>query len=95
MGSPTKDNCQIRQSLNKIAENPRVRGAVQRIGAKYLLILDRSDFSNVKDNDDLMQSIYASYSKHNWAGIDDITDKTKGFTVVLSQGNMRLYKMAI
>lgn len=95
MGSPTKDNCQIRQSLNKIAENPRVRGAVQRIGAEYLLILDRSDFSNVKDNDDLMQSIYASYSKHNWAGIDDITDKTKGFTVVLSQGDMRLYKMAI
>ena len=51
--------------------------------------------SNVKDNDDLVKSIYASYSKHNWEGIDNITDKTKGFTVVLSQGDMRLYKIAI
>ena len=95
MGSPTEDNCQISKSLDKIAESNKVRRAVQRIGAEYLLILDRSDFSNVKDNDDLVQSIYASYSKHNWEGIDNITDKTKGFTVVLSQGDMRLYKIAI
>lgn len=95
MGSPTEDNCQISKSLDKIAESNKVRRAVQRIGAEYLLILDRSDFSNVKDNDDLVKSIYASYSKHNWEGIDNITDKTKGFTVVLSQGDMRLYKIAI
>ena len=95
MGSPTEDNCQISKSLDKIAESNKVRRAVQRIGAEYLLILDRSDFSNVRDNDDLVQSIYASYSKHNWEGIDNITDKTKGFTVVLSQGDMRLYRIAI
>jgi len=40
-----------------------------------------------------MTSMYASYIKSSWHGIDAINDDSSGFTKVLEQGDMRLYRI--
>ena len=95
MGAPSEDNSLISESLDKIASNREVKEAVRRVGAKYLLVLDKSDFSKDKNDVSMMKSIYASYPERKWSGIDEVSDATEGFKVVLSQGAMRLYRITV
>ena len=41
-----------------------------------------------------MTSLYAFYEISDWEGIDSVTDETPGFTPILSEGDMRLYKIS-
>lgn len=75
----------IRLGLSSIESDGGVQHAVFGTGAKYVLILDG-------DNETLEQS-YISYSRTEWGGVNSITDNTPGFEVVLSEGDMRLYKI--
>ncbi len=76
----------LRTSLNQISTNAQVQDAVRASGAQYVLQLDagRGDGATVSN---------LRYKQGDWAGIEDITESTPGFTLVLSQGDMRLYKI--
>ena len=83
--SETMDSVTIRQKLNLIESDLTVRESVKSIGAKYVLILDNSDAGH---------SFAASaYQKDLWKGIESITDDTSGFSLVLKEGNLSLYKI--
>ncbi|MBC2890321.1 DUF6541 family protein [Gordonibacter massiliensis (ex Traore et al. 2017)] len=85
-GNETAESKAIRKSLNDIAVNDQVRLAVQRSGARYLLQLDQGDAQ--------MKEPYPfTYRAEDWIGINAVNDETPGFEVVLSDGDMRLYKI--
>ena len=76
----------VQKKLANIADDKEVQDAVKRIDAGFLLLLDSNNPSN--------PSIYDSFlDKSHWEGITQITDNTPGFEVLLSEGDMRLYKI--
>lgn len=77
----------IRMQLDDIATNSTVRDAVEALGAEYVLKLDQGD-QYVRANPYLW-----SYREEDWEGIDEIDDNTSGFEIVLSDGDMRLYRI--
>ena len=76
----------IRLRLDRIADNSVVRDAVRESGAEYVIQLDHGRTSG--------SGYYMfSYEPSEWEGIDAITDYTPGFEVVLSEWDMRLYRI--
>lgn len=83
--SETMESVAIRQKLNLIENDAAVRESVKSIGARYVLLLDNSNAES---------SFTASaYQKDQWKGIESITDKTSGFSLILKEANYRLYKI--
>lgn len=76
----------IRLHLNKMGEDPSVRDALDAIGAAYVLQLDQGD-------DDRSNRYFFTYDEAVWAGIDAVDDGTPGLETVLSEGDMRLYRI--
>lgn len=93
MGKPTRENQLISTKLNEITSDSGVKEAVKSTGARYLILLDRSDYTTNSEDPTKMTSMYASYIKSSWHGIDAINDDSSGFTKVLEQGDMRLYRI--
>lgn len=83
----TTDSQIIRTSLNEISTNQQVRQAVDNVGASYVLILDQGKTG--KDFVHIPQFEHPEY----WSGITKIDDSTPGFTIVLSEDDMKLYKI--
>ena len=73
--------------LNEYANNLDVKEAVERSGAKYLLVLDQGED---KEGD---RYWFGHYNSTEWVGIDAITDETPGFKVILAEDDMRLYEI--
>lgn len=88
-GGFTDDANLIRGNLNLLTTIPDVESAVERIPANYVLLLDQG--VSFDEGEWLLQTTENSLSE--WDGINRITDETPGFEVVLSEGNMRLYKI--
>ena len=63
-----------------------VQQAVSDFGAEYLLLLDYQN-----ENGSGMYS--GGYDASDWQGVLSVTDETPGFEVVLSEGDMRLYRI--
>lgn len=80
------DSVLIREHLNELATNPDVQRAVRNTGVRYVLQLD-------KDNAEKQPGRHGGYKEGQWIGIASIDDDTPGFTPVLSEGDMRLYKI--
>ena len=87
IGAESEDSKIIRLGLNEYANNLDVKEAVERSGAKYLLVLDQGED---KEGD---RYWFGHYNSTEWVGIDAITDETPGFKVVLAEGDMRLYEI--
>lgn len=83
----TRDSQLVRTKLNQVSVNSEVRQAVQKTNAKYVLILGQGGRRN-KDH-----PYYLYYKEKLWRGINRIRDDTPGFTVVLSKGDNRLYRI--
>ena len=81
MGAPTRDMLLIQNKLNHIATDSEVQAAVRRSGAKYVMTLDRHELTQAPN--------YPA----KWHGLWDLTPNTKGFTLVLQEGNNRLYRI--
>lgn len=77
----------IRHGLNKVATDQSVKDAVDSFNAKYLLVLDLGG-----DGDEDSEYFW-SYWPDQWDGIDAVNDETPGFTTLLSEGDMRLYRI--
>ena len=93
MGQPSPENELLRTHLNEIATDSKVQRAAQKVGARYLLLLDRSDYQPQEGSTEELANEYAVYNTITWRGILAVTDSTPGFTVLLKQGKMRLYKL--
>ena len=87
-GGETKESKLIRTSLNQIAANEDVQEAVASTGASYLLVLDGYGW------DEDVYTALGDYWPALWSGLE-VNDDTPGFEVVLSEGNMRLYRIAV
>ena len=73
--------------MNNIATDKAVQEAVDTIGAKYVIKLDQGD-QGVRKNRYLF-----TYDETLWEGIDSIDDTTPGLELMLSEDDMRLYKI--
>lgn len=82
----------IRMGLSDFNLDSDVRSAVKSVGADYLMLLDRSAFTRQND-DGLMSAPGMNYYSDDWNGITSIDDNTPGFSLVLSDGNCRLYQI--
>lgn len=82
----TENSYLIRTSLKDIATNSDVKKAVENIGAKYVLVLDSNERETRTYNS-------LSYDPNDWKGIDSITDETPGFTLLLEDDGMKLFKI--
>ena len=79
----------IRKELDEYATNPEVQQAVNYTGAEYVLKLDQG----VSYEDLIKLPQYYENKRTKWSGIDSVNDSTPGFSVVLSEGDMRLYRI--
>lgn len=77
----------IRLYLAEYAANEEVQAAVEETGAQYLLRLDQG--VSYEDGKWFRQFKHPE----SWAGIEAVDEDTPGFSVVLSEGDMRLYRI--
>ena len=77
----------LRLHLCEIANRSDVKEVVEKLGMDYLLLLD------VGDDADSNWKTYGD-DPELWSGMSSIDDDTPGFEVVLSEGDMRLYRIA-
>ena len=77
----------IRNNLCDIVDSKQVQNAVSSIGARYVLQLDQGEPAVESPH------LFTYGDGKKWCGIDDIRDDTPGFTVVLAEGDMRLYEI--
>lgn len=80
------DSRLIRTGLADYLNNSDVRKAVEAVGAEYVLILDRPDVEGKR-------GVFHTYQRDMWSGIEGVDDRTPGFSLVLSEGDMALYKI--
>ena len=85
----TSDSKVLSRRLDKYASNSKVQKAVEATGAQYVLQLDQG----VSYDDLIKLPQFYKQNRDKWAGIDRIRDDTPGFSVVLAEGDMRLYKI--
>lgn len=76
----------IRDHLCDITANEDAKKAVDDIGARYIIQLDRG-----KPNWNYMMWLYGDGEL--WRGIDGVNEETPGFELVLSRDDMRLYQI--
>ena len=82
------DEALVAAQIDKIASDKEVAAAAKRLGLEYVLRLDLPDQGS--------PSIYpSSYDAETWEGIYAIEDDTPGFEVVMSEGDMRLYRIVL
>ena len=93
LGKPTTQSKLIMNGLANMDEDQHVCRAVKESHAQYLMLLDRTDYKPDPDDKAKVISDYASYKRRDWRGVDAVHDGTPGFTLVLQQGVMRLYKI--
>lgn len=82
-----QESVAIRLRLDEMMDNPNVREAVRHIGAEYVLLLDQGE-----DEGENRQRFW-SYFPDQWAGIENVTGETPGFSIILSEGDMSLLKI--
>ena len=86
----TDDAKLVAGHLREYASNPQVREAVERMGIRYVLLLDKG----VSREEGTWLVQYTQAQETAWQGIGGIDDNTPGFDVVLAQDDdMRLYRI--
>lgn len=75
----------VRTYANELGTNTQIAEALDQAGVKYVLLFDitNSHPENYK----------WTYDSNQWTGLTAISDSTPGLEVVLSEGNMRLYRI--
>ena len=88
-----EDQKLIQSSLNEYASDLEVQQAIDNLGAEYVLLLDQGHIPHHKNSPDPYCKSWPDYLPENWTGIANIDENTPGFELVLSEGDMRLYKI--
>ena len=77
----------IRTSLCDVGSSSEVKQALNDLNAQYVLLLDEG-------TTDEMPCLFTwDFYSDLWEGMTNISDETPGFEVVLSERDMRLYKV--
>lgn len=80
----------IMARLYAVASDGEVQAVLHELDAHYILLLDVGCDINHQDT----SSVYwDKYDPSTWAGFTNINDNTPGLTIVLSKGDMRLYRI--
>lgn len=87
VGKETPEATLLRTRLNHIATDPNVQEAASSLGARYLILLDIG--ANAYD----LNRILPTYREWQWRGLNSVDDSTPGFTLLLSQDDMRFYRI--
>ena len=83
-----EDSRYLAAHLYALATDAQSREIIDRIDAKYVLLLDMDEYASEES------TIYENgYSAKRWAGMTRLDDDTPGFEIVLSKGDMRLYRI--
>ena len=83
-----KSNYQLLcESIDKVASDHEVSDAARSEDIKYVLLLD----NGAPDVGGCYYTV--GYDGSYWHGLEMLDDSTPGFSIVLSQGDMRLYKI--
>lgn len=78
----------IAANVDDYASNAEVKEAINELDARYVLLLD------IDENASEESSIYEDgFNANTWRGFCELDDETPGFEVVLSEGDMRLYRI--
>lgn len=86
-GSENTDGGYLRQHIDELATSRKVQDIVRENHIEYVLVLDEG-------GEPLDERCYHGfYSQDRWAGFNRLTENTPGFHVVLSEGDMKLYKI--
>ena len=75
----------LADKIDRIATDDEVARTAEKLGVEYVLMLD---IPHKKGS-----TYYGSFDETYWKGVYGIKDDTPGFEVVLSDGNMRLYRI--
>lgn len=78
---------EIRYGLNDIANNLDLQERLRKLNARYILLLDEG---GARDEE---HPFYLYYDPTDWSGLLSIKEDTPGFTLLLSEGDMRLYQI--
>lgn len=85
----TAESDSIRLELDELAEDEGVKEAVDSTGAKYVLLLDQGGAITAD------RHTYGYYNPDEWSGLNAISDETPGLSLILSEGDMRLYEIRV
>ncbi len=88
---PGKVGKELKASINELDSNEEMQKQVREQNIGYLLQLDQGDGKNGVNEDGSVLDL--GYRQKEWAGVNAVRDDTPGFTVVLSEGDMRLYQI--
>ena len=76
----------LRLHLDEIGTNANVAATARDAGVGYVLLLDVGEAD--------VQPHFLTYDATEWAGVNAVGDDTPGLENVLSEGDMRLYRVA-
>lgn len=79
------DQKTLQANLAEYTSDAEVAEALENVGANYVMMLDYGHIP--------YHRTWPDYYPENWVGITDIDEKTPGFELVLSEGDMRLYRI--
>lgn len=88
--SETSESQLLRTALDRIASDDQVRAATESINAKYVLLLDSCDRGKT-----IHEDLYSEANYVDWCGVLNIAPSTEGFELELSEGDMKLYRIAV
>lgn len=92
LGTESDSSKLIRQGLKTIDDNDFVKAAVEEIGAQYILLLEKNGYTTQGDSE---WSLYGTYKPRQWKGLSTDLDNCQSCETLLSEGNMRLYRIII
>ena len=81
-----QDGKLLRKSLDEYESRPEIKQALLETGAQYVLLLDSEDTQGAR-------MFNCSKDLSSWEGIMDVSEETAGFELVLSDGDMKLYRI--
>lgn len=87
-GNESRHSWLYRKYLSKYLANKEVAEALVSDNIKYVLLLDDGHSDNEPER------FFPGYSETDWAGLTSIHKGTPGFNLVLSQGDMKLYRIS-
>ena len=82
----TADMSLINTGVNRVAFDDDVKKALDNEGIRYLVLFDYG-------NETGEGLSFTEYNPDCWTGVEGVTDQTDGFTLLLSSGDMRLYRI--
>lgn len=83
----------LRMGIDRVADDALVRDAANALGVDYVLKLDQG--TSTDGFDDGASAYLLGYDPKHWVGMTAVDDETPGLECVLSEGDMRLYRIEV